>query len=222
MSPLAHLMQPLVVGYSDSCPKARNPKSTCIMPQTWFSADSHYGHKNIIRYCDRPFDSTDEMDRALIATWNEVVEPEDTVYFLGDFSLDFKRVRQVVPLLNGNIHLVAGNHDLCHSCNGAGSAYIQRYLDAGFASVCETVDLQIAGETILCHHMPYYDPSDEDQRYPEFKPIDEGGWLLHGHVHQRWKMREKQINVGVDVWDFYPVSISELAEIISGRAPDQD
>ena len=71
------------------------------MSNVWFSADAHYGHKRIIEYCDRPFESVDEMDRALIENWNEVVQPEDDVYFLGDFTLNFKYVKEVVPLLRG-------------------------------------------------------------------------------------------------------------------------
>lgn len=63
------------------------------------------------------------MDRDLIENWNMVVEESDEVYYLGDFALDFKRVRQVAPLLKGKIHLVAGNHDLCHSSN-QGSVFI--------------------------------------------------------------------------------------------------
>lgn len=158
------------------------------------------------------------MDLELIENWREVVAPDDDVYFLGDFTLDFKRVRQVLPLLSGRIHLVAGNHDLCHSSHKDASAYVRHYLQAGFADVCESLSLQIADDSVLCHHMPYFDLDDIDQRYPEHKPQDEGSWLLHGHVHQRWKVSGRQINVGVDVWDFYPVSLSQIEAIVRGNA----
>lgn len=185
------------------------------MSNIWFSADTHFGHKNIIQYCDRPYDSVEEMDRDLIANWNDLVRAEDEVYFLGDFSLDFRRVKQVVPLLNGKIHLVAGNHDLCHSSNNNARAYALRYIQAGFCDVTETTTLEIAGEEVLCCHMPYFHPADTDRRFPEHKPDNNGGWLLHGHVHQRWQVKGKQINVGVDVWDYAPVSQASVEALIT-------
>jgi calcineurin-like phosphoesterase family protein len=185
------------------------------MSNIWFTSDTHFGHKNIIQYCDRPYDTVEEMDAELMENWNEVVAPGDEVYFLGDFSLNFKNVRQVVPLLNGIKHLVSGNHDLCHTSNSGAGAYRKRYIDVGFVDVCESLYLTIAGQQVLCHHMPFFDMKDHDQRFPEHKPHNDGGWLLHGHVHQRWKVKEKQINVGVDVWDFYPVSISVIEKLVA-------
>ena len=185
------------------------------MGNVWFSADTHFGHKRIIEYCDRPFSSVDEMDRELIGNWNEVVAAGDEVYFLGDFSLDFKRVRQVLPLLNGSKHLVAGNHDLCHSSNTGSGAYLRKYTDLGFVDICQSTRLDIAGQSVLCCHLPFFDVDDPDTRFPDYKPEDDGGWLLHGHVHQRWKIKERQINVGVDVWDYYPVPLETIVKIIS-------
>jgi calcineurin-like phosphoesterase family protein len=156
------------------------------------------------------------MGRDLIDNWNEVVAPEDEVYFLGDFSLSFKFVTQVMPLLKGKIHLVAGNHDLCHSSNTGSGAYLQRYKEAGFYDICERTTLEIAGQSVLCCHLPYFAADDPDERYPDYKPDDDGRWLLHGHVHRRWKTKERQINVGVDVWDYYPVSINEIEKLIAG------
>ena len=183
-------------------------------PGIWFSADSHFGHRNIIHYCDRPFSSVEEMDRSLICNWNEVVGKDDIVYHLGDFSLDFNITRQVVPLLNGQIHLVCGNHDACHSSNRGAGAYLRKYLAAGFADVVEEADIAIGSERVRLCHLPYYDPFDEDERLPEYKPEDDGSWLLHGHVHCRWKSRDRQINLVVDVWDFYPVSLPQIAALI--------
>ena len=51
----------------------------------WFTADTHLGHQNIIKYCNRPFKTLDEMDTAIIRNWNERVDPDDTVLVLGDF-----------------------------------------------------------------------------------------------------------------------------------------
>ena len=57
------------------------------MIHTWFTADFHLGHQNIIRYCNRPFHSTGEMDEAILANLNSLVRQDDVLYFLGDFCM---------------------------------------------------------------------------------------------------------------------------------------
>ncbi len=58
------------------------------MSNIWFTSDTHFGHANIIRFCDRPFKDIQEMNERLIANWNAVVRPGDSVYHMGDFSTD--------------------------------------------------------------------------------------------------------------------------------------
>ncbi len=79
----------------------------------FFTSDTHFGHANIIGYCRRPFDSVQEMDDAMVATWNSIVRPGDDVWHLGDFAhgADAKHVRAVFHRLNGRKRLVIGNHD---------------------------------------------------------------------------------------------------------------
>lgn len=86
--------------------------------------------------------------------------------------------------------------------------------------------MEIAGTTVLLNHMPYQyrddspaDPASERPKYSEprhvkYRPTDQGLWLLHGHVHEKWKTKAKMINVGVDVWDFYPVPITSSEKLI--------
>ena len=76
---------------------------------SFFTADTHFGHANIIKYCNRPFKDVDEMNEAIIANWNNVVKEGDTVYHLGDFS--FRGFHRYKNRLNGNIILLQGNHD---------------------------------------------------------------------------------------------------------------
>src|SRR4051812_17199465 len=103
----------------------------------WFTADPHYGHTNIIRYCTRPFADAEEMNRALIDRWNAVVDPGDEVWVLGDFALG--SIADTLPLaaeLHGYKVLLAGNHDRCWFGHGPGhEPWIDRYLDAGFDEV---------------------------------------------------------------------------------------
>ncbi|MCI0728857.1 MAG: DUF5662 family protein [Chloroflexi bacterium] len=78
----------------------------------FFTADTHFGHENIIKYCRRPFASVGEMDAALIANWNEVVGEQDTVFHLGDFTLGGPDVAQrYFSQLNGRIRVLSGSHD---------------------------------------------------------------------------------------------------------------
>lgn len=57
----------------------------------YFTADTHFGHENVIRFCDRPFSSANEMDEAMIANWNARVRGNDTVYILGDMFFSFNK-----------------------------------------------------------------------------------------------------------------------------------
>jgi calcineurin-like phosphoesterase family protein len=172
---------------------------------TFFTSDQHYGHRNIIAYCQRPFASVDVMREEMIRLFNERVAPGDTVWHLGDFSLDESEVRRVLPRLHGTHHLVAGNHDACHPRRSKHAAATRRYLEAGFASV--QTETRVEG-LVLCH-MPY-----DDDRYPQYSPRDEGLVLVHGHVHKQWLTRERMINVGVDVWGFAPVALEELRALV--------
>ena len=175
---------------------------------TWFTSDHHFGHKNIIDYCNRPFDSVLEMNEALVEAWNGCVKAGDTVYYLGDFSLKNSVMEQYAPRLNGNKVLIAGNHDGCHPCNHAGNwgqlSLYRKYFDGVFD--------QLDWQGVMLHHMPYQDP--DDHRYPEYRPINDGRILLHGHVHERWLVNGRQINVGVDVWDYEPVHEDQIMALM--------
>lgn len=175
---------------------------------TYFTADTHFGHTNVIKYCDRPWETVEAMNAGLVANWNATVKPQDTVYCLGDFSLQPGWMAKTTPQLNGRKILVAGNHDLCWRKEFA----VQRYLDAGWSEVHRgTLDYDLQGTPVQLSHIPY---ESHDERYQNRRPVDDGRWLLHGHVHTCWKVKCKMINVGVDVWDYKPVSEAQLLEII--------
>ena len=176
------------------------------MALTWFTSDQHFGHANIIAYSGRPFSSSDEMNREIVRRHNAVVRPEDDVWHLGDFALNEALVPKILPILHGRHRLVVGNHDKCHPKHAKWRKATQRYLLYGFASVATEVRM---GPWLLAH-MPYVGDHTEKQRYAEWRPKDEGAWLLHGHVHEHWKQRGRMINVGVDQWDYAPVRLETL------------
>jgi calcineurin-like phosphoesterase family protein len=125
-----------------------------------------------------------------------------------------QRVQELLERLHGVKHLIAGNHDRCHA-KIEQKKWIQPYIAAGFASVQTELALEITGKTVLLQHFPYRDLSEPKQRYHMSRPLDHGGWLIHGHVHDRWQVNNKQINVGVDVWNFEPVSLKNIETIIA-------
>lgn len=195
----------------------------------YFSSDQHYWHSNVIKYCARPYETTEAMNEDLVNKWNSVVKPEDTVYVLGDFSLAFRPVEIYPHRLNGNKILVPGNHDFCHSYNKKSrhkenqEKWFQKYRDHGFTILPEqtTLELEGLGVVNLCHH-PYSDIGDEraggGDKYAKWRPADDGKILLCGHVHEKWQTKKStkgslMINVGVDVHGFLPVSVEQLIEI---------
>ena len=94
------------------------------------TADQHFGHANIIKYCNRPFSSVSEMDEALIDNWNKAVAKDDIVYVLGDFALaKIERIIEIGNRLHGNKKLILGNHDRSNESvyKRAGFSFVSRY-----------------------------------------------------------------------------------------------
>jgi calcineurin-like phosphoesterase family protein len=191
---------------------------------TWFTADLHLGHGNIIRYAERPFSGVEEMRAVMVDRWNSVVAPGDTVWVLGDFALG--KLRETLPVageLHGHKILLAGNHDRCWAGHRHGSTgWAEKYLDAGFAEVRQgAVDAVVAGQRVVLCHFPYEGDSHDQDRHVEHRPGDQGRWLLHGHVHQAWGQRGRMINVGVDVAGFAPVPEHRIAELVAAGPADR-
>lgn len=207
---------------------------------TFFTSDHHFGHRNISRLARRPFPDTDEgvdeMNEAMIETWNGDVAPGDIVWVLGDFAMG--RIDESLPVLdrlNGTKHLISGNHDRCWPGYKGSSPekvarWVTRYEEAGFASIATSGVMcqdEIAAVTpnregVLLDHMPYVGDSHHDDRYIDRRPADRGGWLVHGHVHEAWRQRGRQINVGVDAWAGRPVPLDQIAEMIAAGEQDID
>lgn len=180
----------------------------------WFTSDLHFGHRNVIPYCNRPYKDLDEMHKEIIRIWNDTVKEGDTVYVLGDFSLNKKWSREIVPLLKGNKILISGNHD--HTFEhppkeNSGLSILQvkqkykkhcdQYIRDGWKDVKQTLILELkGGRNVLLSHLPY-GPKDKekfDRRYLTLRPIDQGMVLLHGHLHCRYRKHYRSIDVGFD------------------------
>jgi calcineurin-like phosphoesterase family protein len=170
----------------------------------FFTSDQHYYHGRIIFYCTRPFTNIKQMHDVLITRHNEVVSEEDTVWGLGDmFMLAAERQYQagkIIEKLNGQQHLVLGSHDEFKPFN---------YIKMGITSVHTSMWLERDGYKFVLAH----DPSI----YTIVQNMGEKTYMLCGHVHNLFKhlLPEKRvINVGVDVWDYRPVSFEEILKLI--------
>lgn len=163
------------------------------MSELWFTADQHFWHENILDYCDRPFKSINQMNEALIELHNKVVKPNDVVWMLGDYTLaggnHFESVQRLTRRLNGQKHLVLGNHDKFKPFT---------YVGMGFHTVHTVEHLEVL-DIYLVH-----DPAVANVLRDKL-------WLT-GHVHKLFKHARNVINVGVDQWGFMPVHIDEVLE----------
>lgn len=178
----------------------------------YYSGDSHLGHDAIRGYTNRPFNSVELMDEALILEWNRVVKPSDTVYHLGDFCLgDEQMARRYFLRLNGKI-LILGNtfhHDKRWLV--AKSPYWSRQLRVTILPPIHT--MKIDGEFIaLCHFPLAHWPR---QHY--------NSWMLHAHCHNRYKPKQGLIlDTGVDsayerLGVYRPFSLIEVRQFMESR-----
>jgi len=191
---------------------------------TWFTADLHFGHANIIRYCARPFADVEEMNCALIERWNEVVVDGDDVWVLGDVAMG--QIAETLPLvgeLRGRKLLLTGNHDRCWDGHGRrAEGWEERYLEAGFFEIHHgRIEVDVGASTAVACHFPYRGDSHDHDRYVEQRPVDRGRWLLHGHVHERWRQHGRMINVGTDGWGYRPVSEAQIGQLIAEAPQDR-
>ncbi len=164
------------------------------------------------------------MNQALVRRWNDVVAPQDTVWVLGDVALGpIEESLATVGRLRGHKLLIAGNHDRCWAGHGRRARrWVERYAASGFEAIHHgEVTIDVGGVTVTACHFPYRGDSHDHDRYLEHRPADRGQWLLHGHVHERWRQSGRMINVGVDAWSFAPVAEADLAALIAEGPADR-
>jgi len=163
----------------------------------FFTADTHFGHGGTLALYRRPFASVAAMDAAMVERWNAAVRPADDVWHLGDFVIrpSADRVADLLHRLHGQKHLVAGNNDTAATLTSPGWSSVQAY-----------AELRLDGRLlVLCHYA-----------FRTWRDMGKGAINLHGHSHGRLKPLPRQIDVGVDPWDFRPQTLEQL---LSGARP---
>jgi calcineurin-like phosphoesterase family protein len=157
----------------------------------FFTSDTHFGHGGALGLYRRPFASVAAMNEALLERWNETVGPSDEVWHLGDFAIrqPLHLVAELLGRLRGRKHLVPGNNDPPATIALAGWESVQPYAEI----MVDEVSL------VLCHYP-----------FRSWRGMGKGWVNLHGHCHGRLKPQRRQFDVGVDVWGFQPVTLSEI------------
>ncbi len=173
------------------------------MKKLFFTSDHHFGHKNIIRFSERPFESLEEMNETLIQRWNEKVGPKDDVFHLGDVGLcSPAELKPILDRLNGNIFLVKGNHEKSAVACKDRFTWVKDYYEL------KVDDPEAKGGRrllILFHYA-----------MRTWRSSHHGSFQLYGHSHGNLPddPEARAIDVGVDCHDFYPISYEEVREII--------
>jgi calcineurin-like phosphoesterase family protein len=176
----------------------------------WLTADGHFGHENIIKYEHRPFSSVEEMDRILIRNINDLVGPDDELWYLGDFTMErnFGYVRDYrEQILCHNIHFIRGNHDRDFSQAGVFSSW---------ADYAEIGRLARDGYMACLSHYPYL----------SWNRMLYGTIMCHGHIHSQPEynarnraMGVRRYDVGVDANNFRPVALEDIVEFFADTEP---
>lgn len=156
----------------------------------YFTADTHFGHANIIRLCGRPFADIAQMDEELIRRWNAIVLPEDDIWHLGDFVVRGKSSpSQYLARLKGRKHLVFGNHDVAEARTAPGWSSSSPLAEI----IVDRVRL------VLCHYA-----------LRTWNHASHGALQLYGHSHGNLSGSHNSADVGVDCWDFRPASLDQI------------
>lgn len=183
-----------------------------MIRQPFFSSDLHVGHRNVIKHCNRPFSTVEEMDEYIIVNWNKKIAPEDTVYILGDLSMHkHEHARKIISQLNGQLHLIRGNHD----------KGVENRIRDLFVSVSDYKEVKVPDKDghggkqkiILSHYA-----------FRVWNSQFRGSWHLYGHSHGSLPQRYNySMDVGIDTHPQYvPYSYQEIKDLFATHKIDPE
>lgn len=164
------------------------------MKDIWVISDTHFQHQNIIKYCDRPFETYQEADERMIENWNKVVKPGDKVYHLGDVYFgNAQTAWDLLARLNGQKRLILGNHD-----NGK---------DQVLQKIFKKIEVwrMFPEFGLLLTHVPVHESTLGRGMGPSEKMLN-----IHGHIHQNPSPSDNHQCVCVEQINYTPVHIEEL------------
>ena len=167
----------------------------------FFTADTHFGHKNILKLCNRPFETIEEMNETLIENWNHRVSGMDTVYIVGDMFFRCSDAEAILRRLKGKKRLIVRNHD---------SSWMNKVdLNRYFVSVDRLLEISDGKHALTLCHYPLLTWNHAKKSY-----------MIHGHIHADTSAdyfplicnRSNVLNAGVDINGFMPVSFDDLVQ----------
>lgn len=164
------------------------------MNETFFISDLHLGHQNMA--LKRGFESADEMNEHIINSWNSVVNKKDTVYILGDITMEKSSFYYLLDRLKGFKKVILGNHDqpqhvpelLKHVNSVSGLVYLR------------SSSRLTTRRDIILTHAPIH-PQELEYRF---------NFNIHGHVHENTLPDQRYINVSAEVIEFTPKTLDQL------------
>lgn len=179
----------------------------------FYTSDLHFDHENILRYENRPFDSVEDMNEALIANWNAKVKKGDEVYILGDFCFDKygSRTNEILSRLNGQKFLIRGNHDYSFLRSPS-------FDKSAFVWVKDYAQIKDGEHTVILFHYPIaaWDKKHHNSIH------------LYGHIHSNSGTHhplqfdlENAFNVGVDVCGYEPKTLQEIIKLGGGLVDEE-
>lgn len=162
----------------------------------FFTSDHHFNHINILKHCQRPFSSVQEMDEELIKRWNSVIKENDEVYYLGDLTLgNWSTAWSYIKRLKGRIKFIKGNHD---------KGWFSKLPEG--QKLPPIYELNFNNQLfVLCH----YPLRGWNKAYY-------GSYHVFGHEHGNMTPYGKSFDIGVDCHDFYPISIEQIIDKMKG------
>lgn len=171
--------------------------------KVWFTSDLHFWHKNICKYCNRPYSNVEEMNETIIANWNSVVKDDDTVFVLGDLGFcGYEKLEPLMARLKGKKYLIQGNHD---SDKIVAKLWEADIIEEYYKLITITIegDEELPEQMLTLCHFPMIDWYNKEK----------GAWMIHGHQHQLPGTPSCSIahwDVGVDKNNMTPISFEQL------------
>lgn len=174
---------------------------------TWFLSDIHFGHKNILKYDNRPWDTVEEMNEGIVNNINSVISEKDKVYYLGDFAFNYEQGLEAYKRLNGHWHFIYGNHDKIQG--------IQKMIQEARKNTTilgHIAEVKVQGKEITLCHYPML----------SWNKSHHGTWQLFGHHHSKTyeEIKGRRLNVAISLHNYMPWSFEEIEEYMKNREID--
>ena len=172
------------------------------MGKIFFTSDMHIGHKNVLKLSDRPFDSIEQHDKAIIDNYNKVVGKDDLCYILGDISWNqsLNEYKRIFSQLNGQKYVILGNHD-------SKKSLLRCEKEGLILGVSESKIIRYGTKFFYLSHYPCR----------EWAGYFRGYYHLYGHTHANLDDFKQSTDIGVDCWEYEPVGIDEVLGYIDER-----